>query len=121
MIVAFGVVLLGFIGAIGASLAAPLAALIGGIAGLRGARGLAAGLLAWAALSSAAVLVLFFGLTGDAGRGVKIHGWELEELLVPAPWCWLTAAILALGFFIAGRRGAARRPPHPGHGRTPGR
>lgn len=113
MIIGFGVVLLGLIGAIGASLAAPLAALIGGVAGLRGARGLLVGLLAWVGLTSAAIVALFFGLSGDAGRGVKIHGREFEDFLAPAPWCWLATGVLALAFFLANRRRAAapRRSP----------
>lgn len=112
MIIAFGVIVLAVIGAVAASLAAPLAVVVGGVARARGMRrgGLAAGLLAWVALTTAALVGLFLGMTGDAGHGVDVFGVAVEDLLALAPWAWLLAAVLGIGFRGAGRRGAADKP-----------
>lgn len=104
MILGFGVIVLGFIGAIGASLAAPLAVIVGGVAKLRGRGGLATSLLAWAALTAAAIVVMVLGLGGNAGHGVNVHGVALEDLLQVAPWALLAAAVAWLGFSVAARR-----------------
>ncbi len=110
MVLGFGVIVLGILGAGAASLAAPLAVVVGGVTRLRGLRrgGLAAGLLAWVALTTAICVAMFLGLTGDAGRGVQVHGLELEDLLAVAPWAWLAAAALAVVFavLVRGRRSA---------------
>lgn len=116
MIVGFGVILLAFLGATAASLAAPLAVIVGGVMRLRGhpRGGLAGGLLAWVALTGAVCVGLFVGLTGDAGRGVKVHGLELEALLATAPWSLGAAAVAAVAFSVAARRRARREPPKAG-------
>lgn len=104
MILGFGVIVIGVIGAVAASVAAPPAVIIGGVAKLRGRRGLVSGLIAWVLLTIAAIVGMFLGLSGDAGRGMDVFGLGLDELLAAAPWAWLAAALAWLGFFVAARR-----------------
>jgi hypothetical protein len=104
MILGYGVIILGIIGAVAASVAALPAVIIGGVIKLRGGRGLASGLLAWVGLTIAASVGMILGLSGDAGRGMDVHGLSFEDLLAIAPWALLAAAVAWLGFFIAGRR-----------------
>lgn len=108
MIVGFGVIVLAIIGAVGASLAAPFAVAIGGVLGADGNRGgrLAVGLRAWVALTTAAIVGMCLGLTGNAGSGMLVLGTPIEDLLALAPWALLLAASMAIGFFVAARRRA---------------
>lgn len=115
MILAFGVIILAFIGAIGASLAAPLAVVVGGVTRARGGRRwLAAGLLTWVGLTAAVIAGMVLGMAGDAGRGVDVFGVPLDDLLALAPVAWLLAALIGVGFAVAARRrGGGDGPASP--------